>query len=241
MKKLTLILLLLLAVMVQLSSSKDIYHQRGIEIRGGMSLYMMMDDPNDWAQQFGAVSEKMENAPGFGLSILYKSHRHFIWNIGYNHHFATSTTFSNGNYEEIMDASEIFVVPSFILFPDERLSFSIGAGATLVMATLDRNSPMAGNLGEFYGAKGRNVGFLALGNLEFVFMPNLSLNIGGGVRSAIINDISFIQSVSETDYKYQVMWTDSGGNLSDRPYELDFTGVFLDFALRWYFEPKSKF
>jgi len=39
-----------------------------------------------------------------------------------------------------------------------------------------------------------------------------------------------------------VMWTtDTAGNESTRSYELDFTGLFIEFGLRWYFIPKGKF
>ena len=243
MKKLTLVLALILAIAFQTALAGDIYHKRALELRGGMSLYMLMQDPSDWAKQFApfTASDEMEFAPDFGLSILYKSHHNFVWNFGYNHHFTAKTTFGGGDYEEIMDANEFFIVPSFLFRAEKKLNFSLGAGPTLMTAKLDRNSPMAGNLGEFYGATGRNIGVLALLNIEYLFKPSYALKLGAGFRSVIVNDINFAKSVAGTDYNYQVMWTDSAGNESNRGYELDFTGAFVELALRWYFTPKSGF
>ena len=240
MKKLTLILTLLLITTFSAATAGDIYHQRALEIRGGLSMYLSMDDPVDWAQQFSSVSDKMEFAPDAGLSILYKSHNHFVWNIGYNHLFASRTSFDGGAYEEVIDANEFFIVPSFILFPNSKLNFSLGAGPTLMMASLDRNSPMGSDMGEFYGATGRNMGALALANIEYLYKPNLAFKIGGGFRTVFINDINFIKTVDGQDYSYTVMWTNSAGAESNRSYELDFTGLFIEFGIRWYFEPKSK-
>lgn len=242
MKKLFLTAVLLLALSLPTVMASAIYHQRGLELRGGMSLYMQMTDPTDWANQFsGGVSDEMTSAPDFGLSILYKSYRNFSWNIGYNHFFAAKTSFGSGMYEEVMDANEFFVVPSFIFWPEEGLNLSIGAGPTLMMASLDRNSPMAGNLGEFYGASGRNIGLLALANLEFGLNESLALKGGIGFRSVIVNKIEFTKMVGGTEYNYQVMWTDTAGNESTRSYELDYSGLFLEVGLRWYFIPKNKF
>ena len=244
MKKLTVVLALILAIALQTAFAGDIYHRRAVELRGGMSLYMLMEDPSDWAKQFypNSTSDDMEFAPDFGLSILYKSHSNFVWNFGYNHHLAAKTTFGpGGNYEEIMDANEFFIVPSFLFRAEKKLNFSIGAGPTLIMAALDRNSPMAGNLGEFYGATGRNMGVLALVNLEYLLKPNFAFKVGAGFRSVIVNSINFAKNVAGTDYNYQVMWTDSAGNESSRGYELDFTGAFAEFGIRWYFTPKPGF
>lgn len=233
------ILLLLLIVSFSTAQAGKIYHQRALEIRGGLTMLLSMDDPVDWAEQFSAVSDKMEFAADMGFSILYKSHNNFVWNLGYNHLFATRTTFGGGVYEEVLDANEFFIVPSFVFYPQSKLSFSIGAGPSLVMANLDRNSPLGGNFGEFYGAKGRNLGVLALANIEYLFKPNFALKIGGGLRSAIINDIEFVKTVDGTDYSYTVMWTTANGTETNRSYELDFTGLFIEFGLRWYFEPKK--
>jgi len=243
MKQAILVSVLVLALALPAALGGNIHHQRGLELRGGMALYLMMDDPTDWAQQFyGSTSEDMNLAPKFGLSILYKSHRNFVWNIGYNHLFTAKTAFGGGLYEEVMDANEIFVVPAFIFWPEERLNFSLGAGPALMMASLDRNSPMAGSLGEFYGASGRNIGILALANVEFGLSESLALKAGGGFRSVIVDDIEFTQFAGGTEYNYQVMWTtDTAGNESTRSYELDFTGLFIEFGLRWYFIPKGKF
>ncbi|NQS98526.1 MAG: hypothetical protein HQ591_08735 [candidate division Zixibacteria bacterium] len=240
MQKLTLTLTLLLILTFSAAMAGDIYHQRALEVRGGMSMYLFMDDPVDWAQQFpSSVSDKMEFAADAGLSILYKSHN-FVWNIGYNHLFASRTTFGDGDYEEVVEANEFFIVPGFILFPDSKLNFSIGAGPTLMMASLDRNSPMGGNMGEFYGATGRNMGVLALANIEYLYKPNLALKVGGGFRTVFIDDINFVKTVDNQDYSYTVMWTNSSGAESNRSYELDFTGLFIEFGLRWYFQSKAK-
>ncbi len=242
MKKLILAAVLMLALSLPTVMAGEIYHQRGLELRGGMALYMQMTDPSDWANQFsGGVSDEMTFAPDFGLSILYKSYRNFSWNIGYNHFFAARTTFNGGASEEVMDANEFFVVPSFIFWPEENLNLSIGAGPTIMMASLDRNSPLAQDWGEFYGASGRNIGVLALANLELGLSESFALKGGVGFRSVVVNKIEFSQIVSGTEYNHQVMWTDTAGNESGRSYELDFTGLFLEVGLRWYFIPKSKF
>jgi hypothetical protein len=239
MKKATIALLSLITLFSGASIwAGEIYHQRGIELRGGQTLYTNMTNPSDWALQFPpyTLTEEMENAPNFGLSLLYKSHNNFVWNIGYNHLFNTNTIFGNGAYEEVVEANEFFIVPSFVLFPNSIINFSFGAGATLLMASLDRTSPMTGDLGVFYGAKGRNLGVIALVNGEFLFLPNFSLKIGAGFRNVVVNDIDFVKTVAGSDQSFRVMWTDSNGIASNRAYELNFTGPFLEFGLRWYFE-----
>ena len=244
MKKLTIVLALLICLAAQTAFAGDIYHRRAVEFRGGMSLYMMMDDPYDWINSviITPISEEIMFAPDFGFSILYKTHNNFVWNFGYNHLFATRIEYTNlgSAYEELMDANEIYVIPSFIFRPEAKMNLSIGAGPTLMMASLDRNSPVGGNMAEFYGAAGRNLGFLALANIEFLFKPNLAVKIGGGFRSVFINDINFVKDDNGTEQNYQVVWTDGAGGPSNKAYELDFTGVFVEFGIRWYFEPKNK-
>ncbi|MBC8277394.1 MAG: hypothetical protein H8E46_04125 [FCB group bacterium] len=243
MKKLTIFFALLICLIAQTVSAGEIYHRRAVEFRGGLSVYMMMDDPYNWINQItGNTSEEIMYAPDFGFSILYKSHNNFVWNFGYNHLLATRVEYSSfgSDYEELMDANEIYIVPGFIFWPESKLNFSLGAGATLMLASLDRNSPVAGNMSEFYGATGRNLGFLALANIEYLFKPNVAIKIGGGYRSVFIDDINFVSNVSGTEINNQVVWTDGAGTTLTRAYELDFSGVFIEAGIRLYFDPKSK-
>jgi hypothetical protein len=227
-----------------LTYAGNIYHQRALEFRGGMTLYSAMQDPIDWAKQISPVlSEEMENAPDFGFSVLYRSHQNFVWNIGFNHLFSSRVAYviDAVEYEEVVSANEFFLAPSFIFFPTRRVNFSLGAGPTLLMASLDRTTPqtVTGNMANFYGASGRNMGVLVLANMEFVITQSLALKVGGGFRNVLINDIDFLKTISGTDYNYTVVWTDASGTESDRRYELDFTGLFVEFGLRWYFVPKK--
>jgi hypothetical protein len=218
-------------------AGEKIYHQRALELRGGMSLYMMMDDPNDWALQFqpGGLDEEMNYAPNFGFSLLYKSHQNFVWDIGYNHMLSSRTSWDNDSFEEVMQANEIYILPNFIIFPQSRLNFSLGAGPCMLFAKLDRNSGVGGNYGEFYGAYGRNLGIMAMVNAELVVLNNLALKANVGFRNVIVNDIT-VDGESST---YQVMWTTTTGTPTTRAYELDYTGVVAGVGLRWYFEPKK--
>lgn len=246
MKKLTIALTAIIIISSTLASfAGDIYHQRGIEIRGGLSMYLFMDDPNDWAKQIApSLSDEMEFAPDFGVSLLYKSHNNFVWNIGYNHMFVSKAayTIQGDDYEESVSANEFFLVPSFVLYPEGKLSLSLGLGPSLIMANLDRTSPESvyGNMREFCGASGRNMGIMGLANIEYLLKPNLGIKIGGGFRSVFIDDIDFIKTdANGTDTSYSVWWTDAAGTETNQPYELDFSGVFGEIGLRWYFTPKK--
>ena len=242
MKKLTIIFALLICLLAQTALAGEIYHRRALEFRGGLSVYMMMDDPYAWINQITPTSEETVFTPDFGFSILYKSHENFVWNFGYNHLLATRVEYSytGSDYEELMDANELYIVPSFIFRPESKLNVSLGAGPTLMLASLDRNSPVGGNMSEFYGATGRNLGFLALANIEYLFKPNVAIKIGGGYRSVFVNDINFVSNVNGTEINNQVVWTDAVGQTSSKAYELDFSGVFIEAGIRLYFEPKSK-
>jgi len=244
MKNLSLALALVLIPLLaglSLAKEKDIQHQYGLEFRGGLALFMYMEDPVNLAKQYSSdLSEEMDFAPDFGLSLLYKSRNDFVWNIGYNHLFSARTSFttaSGGEYEEAAAADEIFVLPSYIFMPNSFINLSIGLGPSIILANLDRTGPSTlGSLSSFYGAYGRNLGFLALANLEVGVFSNLSLKIGGGYRNAFVNDIVFIENVDGEETSRRVVWTNKGVETT-RPYELDFSGVFAEVGFRCYFQP----
>ena len=243
MKKLSLALAVLILTTAVSSFAGGINHQRCVELRGGLATYLFMDDPVTWAEQLTSnLDSEMSFAPDFGISLLYKSHNNFVWNVGYNHLFGSSVayTLSGTDYDETVSANEIFLAPGFIFNPNGKLNFSVNAGATLIMATLDRSSPIqTGDLKEFYGATGRNLGFIGLLNVEYLFKPNIAIKIGGGFRSVFIDDITFISTnASGVEKSYTVVWTDAGGTQTNAPYQLDFTGVFAEIGFRFYFEPK---
>ncbi len=243
MKKFTLALALIATMLLTgLVIAGDIHHQYGIELRGGLSMYMNMDDPTNWAKQYSSnLDEEMEYAPDFGISLLYKHRNDFVWNIGFNHLFTAKNSFSvgGGDYEETVGASEFFIVPSYIFKPNNTINLSIGIGPTLMLASLDRTGPAGlGGLAEFYGAYGRNMGFLALANLEIGINSKVSLKLGGGYRGCFVDDIDFIEDVDGTEFRRQVVWT-VGNVATSRPYELDFSGAFGEVGLRWYIQPKK--
>ena len=244
MKKTTFSLAILVIFCLSLSAfAGEINHQRAVELRGGAAMYFMMDDPVDWANQFTPnLDKEMDFAPGFGLSVLYKSHDNFVWNIGFNHLFAAKTNFMIGSveYEETATASEIFLAPGFIFWPESKMNLSISAGPSIVFASLDRIGPASsGSLSEFYGASGRNLGFLAMANLEFALKQDVALKIGGGYRNAFVDQMEFVEVNNGAEAKRQVMWTTGGGVETARSYELDFSGAFIDVGLRYYFNPKK--
>lgn len=242
MKQLTLAVLALLTAALVTASAETIFHQRALEFRGGANIYMMMDDPSDFVNQFpgSSLNSEMNFAPNFGISLLYKSRYNFVWNIGYNHLFSDKTEFSlpGSTNEEVVDANEIFIIPSFIFFPNSRLNFSVGAGLDIMMATVDRTTSIPNNnLKEFYGATGKNVGFVALGNAEFLLTPNWGINGGLGFRAVNVDDINFSSYEGDVEQSNQVTWVTSSGQVTTRAYELDFTGIFAELGVRWYFDP----
>jgi len=241
MKKITSALVVLILLAASLSAG-EIYHRRAVELRGGLTMYPFMEDPIDWAEQISSsLDEQMEFAPDFGISILYKSYDNFVWNIGFNHMLASrvSYAYNNVDYEESVNLSEFFIMPGFVLNPHNKLNFSIGAGPAIYFASLDRTSPIVGgSLGEFYNAKGRNLGVIGLLNIEYLLSPDFAFKVGGGFRAAVVDNFDFVKSVGGQDVSYPVVWTDGSGSEYDRDYSLDFTGVFAEFGLRWYFEPK---
>ena len=244
MKKLSLALAALILIAAGTSFAGEIYHKRGVEFRGGLSTYLFMEDPVSWAEQFNpSLDSEMLFAPDFGISLLYKTYNNFVWNIGFNHLFNSSAAYTQNNvdYDETVSANELFLAPGFVFKPNSKLNFSVSAGATLIMATLDRKSPLqSGDLNEFYGATGRNIGFIGLLNIEYMWKPDVAIKLGGGFRSVYINDVSFISTNSAgVEKSFSVVWTDAGGTETNAPYELDFTGAFIDLGVRFYFEPKK--
>lgn len=242
MKKVTLALILVLTAAFAINAAAgEIRNQYGLEFRGGLALYMSMDDPDNWAKQYSSVlDEEMDFAPDFGISVLYKHRNDFVWNIGYNHLFTarnTFTTTAGAEYEESVSADEIFFVPSYIFLPNNFVSLSLGLGPSVILASMDRTGPAnLGSLSAFYGAYGRNIGFLALANLEVTVNSKVALKIGGGYRGAFVDDIEFIENIDGVESRRQVVWT-IGSRETTRPYELNFSGLFGEVGLRWYFKP----
>lgn len=244
MRKISLALVsIIILTSVSASLAGDIYHQRAVELRGGISYYLDIGDPIDWPKTLigSDVTDEILISPEFGLSMIYRSHSNFVWNIGYNYLFNSSTFYKvEGNeYEETVSASELFVMAGFILNPEGEINLSLTAGPTLLMAFLDRISPPStgSTLKEFYGASGRNVGVLAMANLEYLINQDLALKVGGGFRGASISNLGFEDS---NKTHHDVMWTEPWGTPTSSAYTIDFTGLFFEAGLRIYFTPKKQ-
>lgn len=241
MRKLTLALAAIIVIlMFSASQAEEIYHQRAIEIKGGLAYFLDAGDPVDWPKTFvgSNVGDEMLYSPAFGISVLYRTHNNFVWNLGYNYMLSSSTNYTVGvtAYEETVSASEIYAMAGFIINPSGRLNLSLTTGPTLTIASMDRISPAAGTLREFYGANGKSIGILAMANLEYLLRNDLGIKLGAGFRGASISNLGFVDS---NEQQHDVMWTTPAGAVTPSSYTIDFSGFFAEFGFRFYLTPKD--
>jgi len=229
-------------------------HKYGIELRGSRSLYMKMNDPNDFVKAFpwsqvpiSSKYNKSEGAFGGGFSFLYKSRPYFAWHIGLNvlaTDSATATVVNSGNQTQqarvLTRAVELFFTANYYWNLTPRLNLEFGAGPTFYLASMDREKPSQyDQYTSFYGAHGRAFGFVGTIGGELFLTSGISLKVGGGFRLAHIGRFKYIEETpsSEAIQIGKIAYWDSD---NFNTFEADFTGPFAEAGLRIYFQPKGE-
>jgi hypothetical protein len=210
--------------------AEKIPNKRGLEFRAGFSHYFM-DDPNDLVESYPANYSVTTTfgAPMLGVSLLYKTHHNFGWNLGYNY-IMNSTPKAEGpeTVELTIRGHELFVMGCYYM-PISDLTASFGLGLNGVMGWIDRDQSTLG--GSFRDATGRSLGFLANIALEYPLKEHLGLKLGAGYRSALIDQVAY----RDTNDREHTVYYDN------RPMELNFSGFFGQLGLCVYFSPASGF
>ncbi|MFH1862023.1 MAG: hypothetical protein ABH878_04345 [bacterium] len=231
-------------------------HQRGIELRGGYSMYLDMTDPNQFNKDFTGTTgysqkEYSESAGtlGGGISLLYKTADYFCWHIGLNvlaTDSATATAVNALNETQVskiyVNATEIFLTVNYYLNVTPRFNLQIGAGPAFYLASMDKSIPSVAESvygTAFYDAHGRSFGFLGTAGLEFFLSNAISLKFGGGFRWAPISRFKYFVEYSSPTGNYKegeiAYWHNSWDT-----FEADFSGGFAEIGLRVYFEPATQ-
>lgn len=245
-----------------LAQGEDIEHQYGIELRGGYGLYLNNSDPNSFAENFSSylgtsgysVKEYSESVGAFagGISLLYKSKDYFGWHIGLNvfgSDSATATAVNAANQERagrvFMNATEIFVTGNYYLNITPRFNIHFGGGPAFYFANLDLElTDISGAISSdsFYGAHGRSFGFTGGAGAELFLTKALALKVGGGFRWAPVNRFKYFIEVTDPENpnydfrKGEIAYWPGTWNT----FEVDFSGVFAEVALRIYFDPVAQ-
>lgn len=223
------------ALMIQISNvfADDIHNQRGLEVRGGFSHYFM-DDPNDFIDAYPDNFTKTTaiGSPMFGVSLLYKTHQHFGWNIGYNYLMNSVSKAEGpqnvGTIEQKIHASELFAMGCYYKTVMTDWTLSLGLGLNAVFGAIEREE--TGGAGFMY-ADGRTLGFITNIGLEFPLKETLGLKLSGGYRGDLINEVHVGDIYGEGSLVYFGL----------RPLELDFSGFYGQLGVCFYFDPVTHF
>jgi len=217
------------ALMIQTSGAlaDRIPNQRGLEFRAGFSHYFM-DDPRNDVESYQTATTT-PGAPMLGLSLLYKTHPNFGWNIGYNYIMSSSLKgeSSTGTVEYKLRGHELFAMGCYYMRFWTDWSLQFGLGVNGFMGSTDRDQVSGG----YRDASGRSLGFLANIALEVPLKEHLGLKLGAGYRRALIDEIAYRDA---SDQQHTVFY----GN---RPLELDFSGFYGQLGLAVYFQPATHF
>jgi hypothetical protein len=208
--------------------AKDIPNQYGLEFRAGFSHYFM-DDPNDFVDAYPTnynITTTM-GAPMLGISLLYKTHHNFGWNLGYNYIMKSSTKAEGPESVEFkIRGHELLVMGAFYWEVMSNLTLITGLGLDGFFGWLDREDEAGTG---FNDATGRSLGFLANLGVEYPLKEKLGLKLGAGYRSAMVDNVAYRDS---QDREHTVYY----GN---RPMELDFSGFYGQLGVCIYFDPAT--
>lgn len=239
--------------------ASDIEHKYGIELRGARSMYLNMKDPNDFVKGFtwspgyqSSGYKKSLGSFGGGFSMLYKSRPWFAWHIGLNvlaTDSATAQAYSGAQsqYTRVLtSATELFFTANYYWNISRAFNLEFGAGPSFYLASMDRerSSGTNDNNGtQFFGAHGRSFGALGTIGAELFLTKGFSLKAGGGFRLASVNRFKYYEdspSLTGTTQVGQIAyWGSSNGQASYNTFKADFSGLFAEVGLRFYFEPKG--
>lgn len=214
----------------------------GIQLTGNFGLYAMQD-VNDYRATgpdhvlVGNTDGEATQGIAWGIAAVYRSHQNFRWTIGYSVMGQDKTSASwinsadgqNGFNEQTVNGSELYVLGSYMIRFSEVLNLHLGLGPSIVNGSMDRNSTAATSI---YNAKGRGVGFRAQAGVEFLMTNKLSLNVLGGYRYANIGELRY----DDRNQDEQILYYNAGSN---KTLALDFSGIFVEFGIRMYFDPST--
>ncbi len=213
---------------------KDLPHKYGIQLTGGFATYGM-SDMNDFIAGSSAagfsVEDEAQSGIGFGIAILYRSHEHFRWSIGYNHlgQDKAYATWTNGGEKEILVSAGEFTVLGAYLFPiTDWFALNLTAGPTIINADISVADTGGPDISDIHG---RALGFLGGIGADLNLGDTWAIHFLGGYRAGKISDLLYTDT---SDIEQTWYWTSSGGN---RTVVADYSGIFVELGLRMYFGP----
>jgi len=216
---------------------KTLDHQYGIQIVGGGGTYVM-DDVNAYRASDYQTGNANDASTGisWGVALLYRSHEHFRWTIGYSAlgqdkadaTWNDPTTGDQGINEMTVSGNEWYLMPSYLITFSDALNVSLGAGPAIYSGKLDRRSTSATSV---YDAHGRAVGIRAAVGAELVLSRTLGIHFLGGYRAAKVGTLVY---KDQDEVEQTLYWGNSNRTLS-----LDFSGVFVEAGVRLYFDPAT--
>jgi hypothetical protein len=217
------------ALLIQLPAlaADKLHHQRGLEFRAGFS-HQFMEDPNDFVDAYPSNYDVTNTlgSPTLGLSLLYKTHEHFGWNIGYNYLMTNTSKAELGDesLELKMRGHELFVMGCYIkpVMTDWELILGLGLNGFFGWMDQDDSEGVG-----FNDAGGRSLGFLVNAGLEMPLKEKLGLAFALGYRNALVDEIAYRDANDRERTVY----------FENRPMELNFSGLYGQIGLRVYFDP----
>ena len=223
--------------LAMVASAADIEKKYGVELRGGFGT-ITMDDVNNLADTLWGsgltTATKPSGTPLYGVSILYRSHPEFLWEIGYNAFPLASWESKNRATGRVarmdISGSEIYILPTYVWGKPNGLTLGIGAGPDLSFAVASRSGHTTDAL-NFSNANGRTVGGMVKAFVELAMGKHNGVIVSAGYRNHYIDRIR--------------KEADSGGNReaivipnTTQYLPVDYSGAFVQIGWRFYYEPK---
>ncbi len=222
--------------------------------------YLNMGDVNDYIPDQGFIDwagsdeDDIQIGTQFGFGIAYRQEENFGWLFGYNmlasgvpvvfeqqyrrNAFFPTAGGAESWVEQKISGSEFYIMPTWYWgWGTKEIFFSIGPA--LYNAKMDRTISItrnagagANNAGSFSDASGSAVGGqIALG-LELPISDHNYLDILVGGRLGNIGELTY----EDNQGIENKVWLNSASNAT---FGVDFSGFFLNLALRMHFQPET--
>lgn len=213
--------------------------------------YWMMEDVNNYLPEatFAAGStDEINIGMQLGVGFFLRQLEDFGWAFGYNgfmtpqkHRRSTYFTSTESWAEQTVSGGELYFLPTWI-FPWDNKEITFSVGPAFYTAKVNRSVSIvrtegagANAAGSFEDAKGTTLGAVIAAGLEFPMKDDFYLRLNLGGRFAKIAKI------------YEETPDGAGGIIkqeikrgSGSSFAVDYSGVYLNLAIRAYFQPDTK-